>query len=102
MKWYFDIDSMQDTVDELNGQPFAGMTVSALVNAFPCFFWAEKNVNGIDVLCTDIVLETECELTLNVSGTPYKAAARPFIAVENGRGIFGPHPTVIFKPGPKK
>lgn len=105
MKQYFVINNLQtDSIDELCGASFGNTNAYALSNQWGCIFWIESNIHGEDVLCMETKEGSPCYLTLNVAGTPYTAYGKPFIPVqvEPNYGIFGPHPTVIFKPGPKK
>jgi len=101
--FYYLIDNLStDTVDVIGGLSTGGVSIANLIAALPGTFWIEPDVNGEDALCTTKLVGKSQDLTVNLSGTVYVAKAIPFVPVPDQTGIFGPHPAVIFKPGPRK
>lgn len=101
--YYYLINNLStDTIDVIGGLSTGGVSVANLISALPGTFWIESDVNGEDALCTTKLVGKSQDLTVNLSGSVYVAKAIPFVAIPDQTGIVGPHPAVIFKPGPRK
>lgn len=99
--FYFLFDDFaNDTISAIDGLPITAVSPQTLASTLPGIFWIETDVNGDSALCMTKVVGQQTTLTVN-SGN-YTSTPIPFVPVPDYNGIIGPHPTVIFKPGPRK
>lgn len=103
--FYYEINNMStDSIDRVGTLFTGGCTAAVLASSMPGLFWLEPDSNGTDWLCCTKVIGEPLTLTVNMNTTPYTTEPIPFRAVLSSPtspsgNIFGPNPTVIFKPG---
>ena len=97
--FYFKLDPTSDSIDAICNLATGGMNGYTLAAQMPGIFWIEQDVNGNDCLCMRKVVGADCPLLINGTTTVFPI---PFVAIPDQSNIFGTHPTVLFKPGPRK
>ncbi len=100
IKLYYVIEDPYHTVTQINSIDITPQTFGTLATQWPNIFWEELSVSGQTAHCSSAVLGESSILTLDRgSNDLYTVQGIPFIPIPVGpSNIFGPHPTVVFKP----